>query len=177
MKNQTNLNKIDIPKIVYKSSIESDNIMNYLNNLSAYMQYQKLGWIYSDERNYKERNPYINEMNGFEEVVFNYDNTVLFVYRYLDRDNIKKKQYRNRSLLFNYCRRVTDTELKAILIFISLGKLGILDIVDLIEAENYIVDTNPSKYGNGYTSNLYPPRHKHYFIQILDLVKNGITNE
>lgn len=150
--------------------------MNYLNNLSMHMQYQKLGWIYSNEHNYKEKNPYINEMNGFEDVVFNYDNTVLFVYRYLDRDNIKKRQYRNHSLLFNYCRRVTDTKLKAIQIFISLGKLGILDVVDLIEAENYIIDTNSSKYGNSRISNLYPPSHKPYFIQMLDLVKNGITN-
>ena len=150
--------------------------MYFLNNLSTHMQYQKLGWTCSNEHHYKEKNPYDNEMNGFEDIVFNYDNTVLFVYRYLDRDNIKKKQYRNRSLLFNYCRRVTDTELKAILIFISLGKLGILDIVDLIEAENYIIDTNPSKYRNSYISNLYPPHHKPYFVQMLDLVKNGITN-
>ena len=148
--------------------------MNFLNNLSTHAQYQKLGWIYSNEH-YKEKNPYINEMNGFEDVVFNYDNTVLFVHRYLNRDKIRKRQYRNRSLLFNYCRRVANTELKAILIFISLGKLGILDVVDLIEAENYIVDTNPSKYGNSYTGNLYPPRHKSYFIQMLDLVKNGVT--
>ena len=151
--------------------------MNFLNNFSTHVQYQRLGWTYSNEHHYKEKNPYDNEMNGFEDVVFNYDNTVLFVYRYLDRDNIKKRQYRNHSLLFNYCRRVTDTELKAILIFISLGKLGILDVVDLIEAEDYIIDTNPSKYRNGHTSNLlYPPHYKAYFIQMLDLVKKGITN-
>ena len=152
--------------------------MNFLNNFNTHVQYQRLGWTYSNEHHYKEKNPYDNEMNGFEEVVFNYDNTVLFVHRYLNRDNIKKKQYRNHSLLFNYCRRATDTELKAILIFNSLGKLGILDIVDLIEAEDYIIDTDPLKYRNGYTyNNLYPTRYKPYFIRMLDLVKKGITNE
>lgn len=121
------------------------------------------------------RNPYINDADDLYDGVWNYDNVVLFNHRYLERDNTRKKRYRNRSLLFNYCTRVSSGKLQACRLFIALGGVGIIDISDLLEAEEWIVEVNPANIRGAMRYNLYPPSYKPQILEMIDLVKQGIS--
>lgn len=100
-------------------------------------------------------------------MVWNYDNVELFRVRYYRTCEAHKRHYRNTSLLYKYCKDIMKQNLvKAGRLFCMFGNLGILDIVDLIEAKNYIHQVDPTIF----THNAFPITYKHYMIDILKLL-------
>ena len=141
----------------------------------AHVKYNRLEYEWYDHSMTKISNPYVNDSRGLYNHVWNYDNVILFELRYSKGQGPQKKRYRNRSLLFNYCARLMPTHTKACRLLIALGSVGILDIVDLLEAEDWIREIDPKKARNVWKPYIYPPYYKEVFIELVELVKEGLS--
>jgi len=106
-----------------------------------------------------------------KDILYNYDNYVLFRHRYYRNTQQNNKRYKKRSLLYKYCERFTTNPISAGRLLCVFGRLGILDVVDVLEAENYIHEIDPKIF----PANEFPKAFQKIMIEICDDIKKGIT--
>ena len=104
-------------------------------------------------------------------LLWNSDNSELFHKRYRNETDEHRKQYKKTSLLFYYCRVVTKNYIVASRLFNLLGTLGILSVVDVIEAENYIANLD----SDDFSMMLFPASYKKLMLDIFQKISEGIT--
>lgn len=101
-------------------------------------------------------------------IVWNYDNVEIFRVRYYRSSEGHKHRYKNTSLLYKYCKDVMNQDLvKTGKLFCLFGNLGILDVVDLIEAKNYIYQVDPT----AFAPHAFPKKYKAKMIDILKMLE------
>jgi len=106
-----------------------------------------------------------------DRIIYNSDNARLFRRRYYFNSQESNKRYKKRSLLYHYCVKHTDNNIMAGRLFCCYGNLGILDIVDVIESENYIFNVDPEVF----PVNEFPRKYKQIMIDVCNDVKEGIN--